>query len=486
MTQGKTRDHELFSDGDINHPFSPGLFAGIWCGKLLLMITRILGRGGTTLPGRVALTIAPHLLTSLTGNLAEGSLVITGTNGKTTTAALITGMLKEKGHRCIHNQSGSNLTWGVASTLIGATSWTGRLRADCAVLEVDEGAFPRVCEHIRPRGIIITNIFRDQLDRYGEVDRVKESIQAGISSQPAGGFLAINADDPSLAGIAFPTEVKRWTYGIETDLPGSSYLNTGRDIKSCPRCLKTLDYAKIYFAHLGHYRCLSCGYRRPEPDVVITAVKNAPGEETRLEIGLPGGEKESFTFSLPGNYNLYNLLAALTCAQALGITHATVKKALKKAAPAFGRMESFFASEKEIVIALIKNPVGANEVLHTVLSDKRKITLLASINDNIADGKDISWLWDVDFEQLAQVEEELSCLLTTGRRAWDMAVRFKYAGLSPEKITVVEDSASALEKALEETAPGEKLYILPTYTAMLEMRRHLNKMGLGKPFWEDA
>lgn len=467
-----------------NRLFKIRLLGGLWIGKTLIALTRILGRGGTTLPGRAALKIVPELSSALAGRLTESSLIITGTNGKTTTSALITGMLKEAGYKCIHNQSGSNMSWGVASALIGAASWTAGLPGDYAVMEVDEGAFPGVVRSIQPRGVVVTNIFRDQLDRYGEIDLIQNSIRRGLEAQSTEGFEVLNADDPSLVGIEKISGKERWTYGLEIDLPADTFLNTGRDIKTCPRCFEKLIYDRIYFAHLGHFHCPSCSYKRPDPDVKMTGHKiNADGSAL-LQICLPGEEIE-VSVALSGTYNLYNVLAAVTCARALAVPTPFISQALKAAVPSFGRMEQFDLDGKKMVMALIKNPVGANEVIRTILAQPGRINLLVAINDRIADGTDVSWLWDVDFEQLSTEKDKLSAVLVSGQRAWDMAVRFKYTGLDPDRIQVEADTARAIKLGLEQTGPGDRLFILPTYTAMLEIRRHFNKMGLGKPYWEE-
>ncbi|MCJ7806382.1 MAG: MurT ligase domain-containing protein, partial [Clostridia bacterium] len=236
--------------------------------------------------------------------------------------------------------------------------------------------------------------------------------------------------------------------------------------------------------HLGHYHCSSCNYRRPEPDIKLTGRRINSAGTAVLQISLPN-KKMELAFPLMGTYNLYNLLAAVTCAQALSIPAAVISQALEKAVPSFGRMETFKLNSKTIIMALIKNPVGANEVLRTILTQKDNIAVMMAINDKIADGTDVSWLWDVDFEQLSAVKDKLSAVLVSGLRAWDMAVRFKYAGFNPDQIQLEEETNLAINKAIEKTPPGGLLFILPTYTAMLEIRRTLNKMGLGKPYWED-
>jgi len=460
------------------------LIGAIWIGKILIFLTRRLGRGGTTLPGRTALLIAPTLSFQLAGRLKQGSIVVTGTNGKTTTASLIKGILDKAGLKCIHNQSGSNMAWGVASTLIENCSWNGKMDSDIAVMEVDEGAFPGVTASLQPCGIVVTNIFRDQLDRFGEIDSIQALIKKGLDASPAGNFQIINADDPSLASLKSSKKTNRWTYGLELDLPPDDFQNTGRDIKTCPTCAHKLEYAKIYFAHIGHYHCPNCSYSRPEPDVKLTDRRVTGKGTNQIEVTLPD-QKMDLEVPLLGIYNLYNVLAAIACARAFKISTRIICEALNNAAPSFGRMERFEKDRKEMIMALIKNPVGANEILRTILNHPGKITLVVAINDRIADGTDVSWLWDVDFEQLAAIKDRFSSVIATGLRAWDMAVRFKYAGFEAEQLQVEDDFARAVELGLEQTAPENKLFILPTYTAMLDIRRHLNNMGLGIPFWEE-
>ncbi len=456
---------------------------GIVLGKILSAFIRLSGRGGTTLPGRAALKVAPAIMEHLAGQLREGSVVVTGTNGKTTTTALISAMLKQTGCRPVHNQSGSNMTWGVVSSFLDASTWGGRLSDDFAVMESDEGAFPEVVRRLQPRGAVVTNIFRDQLDRFGEIDHIQKTLQRGLERVPVQGFHVLNADDPSLAGLCSGWPGRRWFYGLELDLPPDRFRNTARDIKSCPRCHTGLDYSRVYFAHLGHYRCPVCAFTRPEPDVKLVARAPAPEGATALSLLLPEGEMK-LIYPLPGTYNLYNALAAVTCGLALGLGAESIAAAVAGAAPSFGRMERFTMEGRTLLMALIKNPVGVNEVMRTLLEREAPLHLVIAINDLLADGTDVSWLWDADFEQLAMVQERLHTVIVTGIRAWDMAVRLKYAGVDEDRLTVQESFRKAIAEGLRQTPPGETLFVLPTYTAMLEMRRLLNRMGVGRPFWE--
>jgi lipid II isoglutaminyl synthase (glutamine-hydrolysing) len=475
------KERESDTGGFNNRLFKIKLLTGMILGKGLILLTRLLGRGGTTLPGRAVLKLDPAIPSALAGKLQDGSILITGTNGKTTTAALISGVMKESGLRCIRNQSGSNMSWGVTSALVEASNLTGKPAGECAIMEVDEGAFPGVVQSIKPKGIVVTNVFRDQLDRYGEVDWIRDAIKRGLEYQPEEGFQVLNGDDPSLTGLV--AGKNRWTYGLELELPEDRFQNTGRDIKTCPNCNTRLDYSRIYYAHLGHFHCPSCNFKRETPDVKLTGKKTAAGGGEVLEIELPD-EKITMKSSLAGTYNLYNILAAVTCAVAMSIPSDIIIRSIEEAVPSFGRMEQFNWSGKSITMALIKNPVGANEVLRTILDRPDKISLIVAINDKIADGRDVSWLWDVDFEYFVAKKEGISIILVSGLRAWDMAVRFKYAGISPDSIVVEENTEKALNKILKLTSEGENIIILPTYTAMLEIRKHLNRMGLGKPYWE--
>jgi UDP-N-acetylmuramyl tripeptide synthase len=456
---------------------------GILIGKLLAASTRLTGRGGTTLPGRTALKLSPAIMGHLAGQLAGGAVIVTGTNGKTTTASLITGMIRQAGYSFVHNRSGSNMSWGVASSLIDHSSWSGRLPGDYGVMEVDEGAFPEVVKAICPRGAVITNIFRDQLDRFGEIDHIQKTIKRGLENIPGSGFQVLNADDPSLTSMQNSWKGQKWFYGFELSLPEDKFQNTARDLKSCPLCSSRLDYDQVYFAHLGHYRCPSCSFRRPQPDVRLLERTTGPGNSSILKLDLKGRPLE-VTFPLMGTYNLYNALAAITCGLALEIPLESLRQAVSDALPSFGRMERFVIDSKELLMVLIKNPVGANEVMRTLIEKDSALHLLIAINDKLADGTDVSWLWDADFEQLAAIRQRLSTVIVSGIRAWDMAVRLKYAGLEDSKISVEENMREAIMKGLQLTPPGETLFVMPTYTAMLEMRRIINAMGFGRPFWE--
>ena len=468
------------------HPGNLRNLGGLWLGKLVTAAVRLSGEGATTLPGRAASMLAPGLLPALAGQLSRGNLVITGTNGKTTTASLLTGIFRQAGYRIVHNRSGSNLAWGVTSAFLQAGSWRGRLDGHIGIIEADEGAFPEIVRAISPRGAVLTNIFRDQLDRYGEVDRIRASLQKGLAALPDGSLVVLNADDPSVAFLPYRQKkrLRLLYYGLALDSSGTRYLNTGQDLKACPLCGKELTYSVVYFAHLGRYRCLACRFHRPEPEIRL--IRRTPLERSGSEIVMATPEgKLTLRFPLPGLYNLYNALAAAACAAGWGLPRQDIIRGLEQASPSFGRMEQFHIHGQPVVMGLVKNPAGANEVLRTFMEDPGRLQLLIAINDNYADGTDISWLWDVDFEQLEQARSRLAPLTVSGIRAADMAVRLKYAGIDPQGIIVEPCLKTALTRSLAAAAGEGPLYILPTYTAMLQLRKIISRMGAARPYWEE-
>lgn len=442
-------------------------------GKMLIGATRLLKHGGTTLPGRAALQVSPQLIPFLAGQLPSGTIVVTGTNGKTTTATLLAAIFRQGGLQCVHNRAGSNLAWGVATTLIEASTWRAGLPGEIAVLEIDEGAFPALSKSLRPRGAVVTNIFRDQLDRFGGVQQVQDAIRRGVQALHPDATIFLNADDPLVAAIDGGGR-KILYYGF--DLPPGVIAGTSPEEKvPCPRCRRDLVYADIYFAHLGRYRCPSCGFHRPEPEIKLRRFEIAPGESTLMKLSLRGSPLQA-ALPLPGIYNLYNALAAAAAATALGLPDAAVRDAFAAAAPPSGRMERRRIGDKNLLVALIKNPAGADEVLRTLLtgtSDPR-LHFLIAINDHPADGTDISWLWETDFEQLAAIRSRTGSLVLSGTRAIDAARRLEQAGFDAAEMIVEPALHLALRKALALTPAGEKLIILPNYTAMMQLRRLLD------------
>ncbi|MEW6524507.1 MAG: Mur ligase family protein [Bacillota bacterium] len=458
-------------------------YVAIWLGKLLVLASRLTRRGGSTFPGRVARRICPDILTRLSGQARWGNIVVSGTNGKTTTSLLLANILSASGMKLVHNRTGANLVYGVTATFIQASSWMGRLDADVAVLECDEAALAGVARAVEPRAGVVTNFFRDQLDRYGELEYTVTVVCRGLEAVSRDGFVVLNADDPAVAGLASRLPTRPVFYGLDDPSCAGTGEGAVADARRCRACGGDFSYEVFYFAHLGLYFCPQCGERRPRPDIRVTRRDGLGPVGSYLEFDTPGGAFAA-RLPIPGLYNAYNALAAVACALTMGIPAHTVAHALESSVSSFGRMEQLAIGDRTVFLALIKNPAGCNEVLRTIMEGAGERHLLIAINDNTADGTDVSWLWDAGFELLAGAAHRLPLVLTAGIRAEDMAVRLKYAGLPSGSILVENDLKAAVRLGLERIPAGGILYVLPTYTAMLDLRRVLNDMGYGRRFWE--
>jgi UDP-N-acetylmuramyl tripeptide synthase len=453
-------------------------------GKTLLKILRLSRRGGTALPGLVAHRLEPHILTGLTARLPGGSAVVTGTNGKTTTTRLFATILDCAGLRVVNNRSGSNLIRGLTSTLLNHATIGGDLQADMGLFEVDEAAFPQALSEIMPRLVLVNNLFRDQLDRYGEVETIRKRWVEAFKKLPPGVTAILNADDPSVAylGRFAPEGVKVRYFGLDAPAFSQSRLQHAVDATNCIICGMPLRYEAVYISHMGHYHCDDCGFSRPEPHFLVRDIALEGTEEARFTLEFEGNRLD-LRLGVPGLYNIYNAAGAATACLSLGLSPESVCRGLVGFKAAFGRIERVnLDNNRELLLALVKNPVGFNEVLRMLLGSRDKIKLMVILNDQIADGRDVSWLWDVDFEMLAGRVEWVN---TSGIRAYDMALRLKYAGIEPELLSAEEDISKALDNAISRLNPGETLYITPTYTSMLSLREVLQKRGLVLPFWEE-
>lgn len=459
-----------------------GLMA-IWLGKGVVTATRLSGRGGTTLPGRLARRLDPNLLRRLAAQPKGGVIAVTGTNGKTTTAKLLSAILEADGQHLTHNRAGANLITGLTTAFLQNATWSGRVRGTAGLMEIDEATMPQACKEIRPKAAIVTNFFRDQLDRYGELEHTVNFVGRGLEQLAKGAKAALNADDPNVAGLGLRSGVEPFYYGIEAEGIGTAEMNQTSDGKHCVRCGAPYEYDVYYYAHLGRYSCPSCGYKRPKPAVYIDQIWDADAKGTSFRLVTPAGSFES-RLQIPGLYNLYNALAAAAGAHLMGSSLEAIKQGLSETTSQFGRMELISMDGREVFMALVKNPVGFNSVLETVMGPGEQKKVVIAINDNYADGTDVSWLWDVDFERMAAQQERIDWVICSGIRAEDMAVRLKYAGLETAKLTVVNDLEGALAESMKRTPQGEMLYILPTYTAMLGMREIIQKQGHTKKFWE--
>lgn len=454
------------------------LWIAVWIARVVGWVSRRLGKGGSSLPGLVARRINPGVLTTLSGRLAFGALMLTGTNGKTTTAAMIRHVALTSGRKVVANQAGANLIRGLTAAFVQASSWHIIPRADWALLETDEATMPRAAQEIRPRMITVTNFFRDQLDRYGELSTTVGYVRQGIDSLREDGVLILNADDPQVAGLGRDNRAV-WYYGLDAQWSEEFTGYDTQDARFCPRCGTRLHYERRYYAHLGHYQCPHCHFRRPTPRVSVTRWNRS---QERVWMVVDGVEQEFF-WRTPGIYNLYNEAAAVATLLASGVATEDIRRGLESFRPAFGRMEAVAAGAAHLWLALVKNPVGFNQVLATMAQDADAANrAMIVINDRYADGQDVSWLWDVDFEYWV-VHLNVQHWYVSGVRARDMAVRLKYAGVEADHMTVQEESGSLLDRAVNETGSGT-LYILPTYTAMLEVRQHLTNLGLVRHFRE--
>ncbi len=439
--------------------------------------------GGTALPGLVAERIDPDIVPEMARMLGRGSVVVTGTNGKTTTARLLRGILRVAGLRPVANRAGSNLMRGIAAALAESAGLGGGF-ADAGrrigVFEVDEATVPEAASALSPRLVLFTNLFRDQLDRYGEVEHVAAVWREAIAALDASATVVLNADDPSIAALAGPARGRVVLYGVDDSSRGLDRLEHAADARWCSACGNELAYSRVHYGHLGRWRCPGCQAARPDAEVVASRVEPVP-DGTLVTVGLP--EREiSARLPFTGLYNAYNALAAAAAAWALQAPADAIEQGLASATAAFGRQERLAVAGRQVQVILAKNPAGLNEVLRTITADGSAKDVALFLNDDIADGRDVSWIWDVDFELLAG---KTRALTVSGRRAWDMALRLKYGGLESLS-SVEEDSAAALRAALKATPEEGTLYVIPTYTALLEVRELLARWARRPAFWETA
>ncbi|BCL80155.1 hypothetical protein ccbrp13_26200 [Ktedonobacteria bacterium brp13] len=490
--------------------------------------------GGTSIAGVVAQRVYPDIIEHLARELKHGSVMITGTNGKTTTSSFIADILNDSGMRVWRNREGSNLTRGIAASLIIRAEPNGHLRQSgqaISILEVDEAALPKLVPMIPPRIIVFTNLFRDQLDRYGEVDAITSRWKTAIAQIPENATLVLNADDPAIAQLGDNFKGRIIYYGVN-QLSTAFHQDSADerhqviDTRVCSTCGGEFVYDTRFYSHMGHYRCLNCGKSRPTPTVEATNVEADGFDRLRMQVTL-GEEQHEIIVPLPGLYNIYNALAAITTAYALDIPWEPITSGIEQFKPVFGRGESIEVQGKQLRLLLAKNPTGFNEVLRTLITGEAPRHLLFVLNDNTADGKDISWIWDVDFERLTGYA---ATIVVSGTRAYDLALRLKYAGVNEEHIRVIPSAslrasrtlekderrderrkerttpekqkdalqipeqnrpskqiyglANALQSALGETPTGETLFVVPTYTGLLELHHELEQRGFTARYWE--
>ncbi|MGI8551345.1 MAG: MurT ligase domain-containing protein [Dehalococcoidia bacterium] len=464
-------------------------------GKFAGLGSRRLGRGGgSALPGLVAERIDPNLLRRLAAQLGRGSVVVTGTNGKTTTSRMLADIARTAGWRVVHNRSGSNLMRGLTATLLEATNLACRVAEPenaLGVFEVDEATLLHAVPILRPRVIVVTNLFRDQLDRYGEVDSILSIWRSALSRTGGSATVVLNADDPSVAALANETSYGRsgprknekatniLFYGLD-DMRYAAEAEHAADSRWCLRCGNEYRYWALYFGHIGLWSCPGCGAERPKVQVSAQRVELRGGSSSSIELRTPGGML-SLNVPLGGLYNVYNALAAVAGASALGLSSPSMETGLSRFSAVFGRQERLMVQGRAVEVLLCKNPAGLNQVLHTITAEPGQKRLLLLLNDGIADGRDVSWIWDADYELLAG---RVCLAVASGRRGADLALRLKYAGLGAA-LLLEDDSGRALDRALAATPVGECLYVLPTYTAMLAVREELARLSKGRHYWQD-
>jgi UDP-N-acetylmuramyl tripeptide synthase len=438
-------------------------------------LSRLAGAGGgTTVPGKLLSTLDPTAVDRLAARLPLGSALLSATNGKTTTAAMAARILGPR-MRLAHNRSGANLVSGVASTLLDARG------AELGLFEVDEAALAEVAARLHPRAVCLGNLFRDQLDRYGELEHVAERWRAAVQALDARAALSVNGDDPQVGELA-RERAGATVFGVDDPSCARPSLQHAADSKYCVRCGTPYEYAAAYVGHLGDYRCPACGHGRPALQVVAREIELRGLEDVSFRLVMPSGSQR-VRLRVPGLYNVYNALAAASLAGSLGASLDEIVSGLEGFSAAFGRFERIAIGDRKLLMLLVKNPAGANEAVRTIVDGGAPSLAVVALNDAIADGRDVSWIWDVDFEPLIGV---LDGLIATGDRAAELALRFKYGGLDAGAIEVIPSLRQALDRGLEMTAPGNELIVLPTYTAMLALRKIIAERGFVRPYWERA
>lgn len=458
-------------------------FIAVVTGKLLILLSRLFSfGGGSSFPGLVALKIDPNLITKISGKLRYGSIVITGTNGKTTSSKYLSSILKNNGYKVVHNRTGSNLMRGIASALIEQSTVFGTPRGDIGLFEIDEATMKDAVASIRPKIILVTNLFRDQLDRYGELDKIAAVISNSMSGLNDATIL-LNADDPLVVSLSHRINNENTIrfFGLNDD----TYTSESRasiDSKDCLLCGAELVFDKRYYGHLGTYHCPQCSFKRPEVDFEARDI-TLKGIKSSSYFLVDATQSLTVSSNLSGIYNVYNSLAAFSVARALRVGLDTIGKSLRSSSAAFGRMEKISVNNKEIYLLLVKNPVGLTQIVETLSTDAAAHNFMMVLNDNFADGTDVSWIWDADIGSIRPLARNV---FVSGIRATDMTLRLKYADFDPKRITTISDIEQAFNHACDNTPESETLYVMTTYTGMLQLRNHLTQRGMVDGFWREA
>jgi UDP-N-acetylmuramyl tripeptide synthase len=469
--------------------FSPRRILGVCAGKATRAGVRRLGRGnGTTMPGKVALALSPRLLAELAAEIPAGSVLVTGTNGKGTTCRMLTEVMRAAGLEPVLNREGSNQPTGLATTLLARSSLLGHLTGDAravCVFEVDEGSLPDILPLVPAGAVVFTNLFRDQMDRYLELDYITSRWERAMRELPASTVLVLNADDPRLAYLAEGLPNPRLHYGLGDLAHARRDADRSSDFPRCPRCRGELRYSCVFFAHLGHWKCMGCGLARPEPQVEARKVDLLGPVSSRVHLGTAGPEA-ILELPVPGLYNAYNAVAAAAAAAACALRDSALP-AIGKITTGTFRMERVSVEGRDVYLALAKNPNGYTEVLRSLLGDGEPKRMLLALNDRPGNQQpDISWIWDVDFESLRGLVPEA---VLSGNRCHDLAVRLKYAGwlgdggTAGTAIALEPDPVAALRRALSATPAGGSLWVVSTYLVLWQLRDWLHRQGYVGPLW---
>lgn len=437
--------------------------------KFTLFLTKTILKGGTTFPGRVALKIDKNILSKISKGYKV--VLVTGTNGKTTTTSMIYNIIKESGHPVITNNTGANLFPGIVTTFVASFKFGSKVKDNYAVIEVDEANLKYITEYITPEVITVTNLFRDQLDRYGEVYTTLNKILEGIYNVPET-TLVLNGDESLLGKLDLKNPVH--FYGFDKAVNDNKTIEINADAKFCKFCKTPYEYNFVTYNHLGDFYCPNCGYKRSDLMYAVTDIIDINADKSTVKFN-----DLEVSINQSGTYNIYNGLCAYSIAKELGIADSAIKKSLENQSSSFGRQETINIEGKDVKIFLVKNPAGYNQSLDTICLNKEKFAAAFLLNDNYADGQDVSWIWDVDFEKLT--ETNIDEVYISGLRAYDMAVRLKTAGLNPNKF-IIEEQYEALTEAIK-NGNCDKLYILATYTAMINYRKYLHSKGYIKNLW---
>lgn len=441
----------------------------IIAGKITIFLSKNILKGGTTFPGTIALKFDKNILKTVSHGYK--TILVTGTNGKTTTTSMITNVLRAEGYDVITNNTGANLFRGIVTCFIDNFRFFKKKTNSYAVIEVDEANVKFVTEYISPDIITITNLFRDQLDRYGEVYSTLDKILEGIHKTP-NTKLILNGDDSLFGKLDLDNTIIY--YGFNKGITSNASIEVNADAKFCKFCKAPYEYNFITYNHLGDFYCPNCGYKRPELSYHVDEITELAADFSTVTIN-----NTEVTISQSGAYNIYNGLCAFAITKELGVSTKTIQDSLSKQDSSFGRQEEITVKDKSLKIILVKNPAGYNQAIDTLCLNKEPFSTVFFLNDNYADGQDVSWIWDVEFEKLNSLP--IKDIFISGIRMYDMAVRLKTAGLNQDNFHIEADYEK-LTTLIENTSTN-RVYVLATYTAMINYRKYLYSKGYIKKLW---